>query len=127
MLRSRLSAAMCSGDAPQVLDQRQAEHDRDRPQLSQRERGNGLVGLHEAPDARHVHPPIDVRDQLEHDVVTARETRRSPVQEPRQLPAVCSGKVPAGQSNLLLDQVEIVEEPLACWRDPAFCDHGRRD
>ena len=115
------------GDAPQVLDQRQAEHDRDRPQLAQRERSDGLVGGHEAAESRHVHAPVDVRDQLEHDVITARVSRRWPVQEPGQLPAVRLGQVPPGRSNLLLDQIEIVEEPLAGRSDPSFCHDGRRD
>ena len=35
------------GDAPQVLDQRQAKHDRNGPQLSERERRDGLVGRHD--------------------------------------------------------------------------------
>ena len=91
------------------------------------ERGDGLVGRHEAAEAGRVHAAVDVRDQLEHDVVTARVSRRWPVQQTGQLPAVCPGQVPAGRSNLFLDQIEIVEQPLAGRRDPSFCHDGRRD
>ncbi len=114
------------GDPPQVLDQRQPEHDRDRPQLSQRERGDGLVGRREAAEARHVHPPVNVREQLEHDVISTRVPRRRPVQQPGQLATVSSREVPTGRPNLLLDQIEIVEEPLARRCDPSFCHDGRR-
>ena len=63
-------------DPTQVLDQRQPQHDRDRPQFAELERRDFLVGGDEAAQAFGVHPPVAVRDRVERDVVDARQSRR---------------------------------------------------
>ena len=40
------------------------------------------------------------------------------IDQPRQLPAVATGQVPAGQSDLLLDEIVVVEQPGFCRHDP---------
>ena len=99
--------------APQVLDQSQAEHDRHRPQLSELQWGDGLVGSDEAVEADGVHSPIDVSNQVQSDAVGPRVSRRRAVPQPRQLPAVRLRQMPPGRPDLLLDQIKIVQQPLA--------------
>ena len=52
------------GDAAQVLDQRQPQHDRDRPQLAEQQRLHALVGRHEAAQDAAADAAVAVRDQL---------------------------------------------------------------
>ena len=115
----------CS-DAPEILDQRQAQHDGDGPQFAQRQDGHRLVGRHEAAETFRIHPSIAVRDRLMRDVVHARQPGRRPVQQARQLPAVALRQVPLGHADLFFDQVEVVEEPFPGRRDPAVRIDRRR-
>ena len=45
----------------------------------------------------------------------------------RQLPAVAAGQMPAGQGDLLLDEIEVVEQPGLCRHDPLSRGGGRGD
>ena len=118
-MRSILSAAIRAADAPEILDQRQAQHDRDRPQLAQLEGGDRLVGGDETAEAFRIDPSVAVRDRFERDVVHARKPGRWAVRQARQLPAVPLGQVSLGRADLLFDQIEIIEQPFAGRRDPA--------
>ena len=113
-------------DAPQILDQRKAQHDGDGPQFAQRQDGHRLVGRHETAEAFRVHPPIAVRDRFMRDVVHARKSCRRSVQQARQFPAVPFRQVPLGRADLLFDQIEVVEEPFPGRRDPSVRLDRRR-
>ena len=106
-------------DAAQVLDQRQAQHDGDRPQLAQPEGSDRLVGRHEAAQTFRVHPTVAMRNGLQRDVVHARTPGRRAVSQARQFPAVTLRQVPLGGANLLFDQIEIIEQPFPGRRDAA--------
>ena len=110
-------------DTAQVLDQRQPQHDGNGPQLAERQRRHRLVGGHETRQAFGVDPAVPVGDRLEREVVHTRQAGRRAVREPRQFAAVPLGQVPPGRANLLLDEVEVVEEPLGCRCDASV----RRD
>ena len=110
-------------DAAEILDQRQAQHDRDGPQFAQLEGGDRLVGRDEPAEIFRVHPAIAVSDDLQREVVHARLPGRGAVQQAWQFPAVTLGQVPLGGANLFFDQIKIIEQPFPGWRDPA----GRRD
>ncbi len=113
--------------APQVVDQCQPEHDRHRPQLAQLQRRHFLVGSDEAADGFRIDPAIAMRDRLQGQVVHARQSGRRPLRQRRQLLAVGLGQMPARGVDLLLDQVEVVQQPLACRRDPhVVLDHARK-
>ncbi len=102
------------GDAAQILDQRQAEHDRNRPQLAQFERDDGLIGRarscgdclrrscrrHARSIPGQCRTPGDSRPPT-------RSIRRG------KLLAVHPWKMPAGGADLLFDQIEIIEQPFA--------------
>jgi hypothetical protein len=99
-------------DPPQVLDEGEAQHDRDRPQLAHLERRDRLVGGDEARETLGVDAAVAVGDRLEGEVVDARQPGRGPFRQARQLAAVALRQMPLGRADLLLDQVEIVEQPL---------------
>ena len=112
------------GNASQILEQRQPQHDRDGPQLTGRERRHLLIGRDEAAEAVRVQAAVAVRDRFEGDVVDPRQTGRRAVSEAWQFAFVARRKVPPGRADLLLDQVEVVEQPLARRRDSAVAVHG---
>ena len=87
------------------------------PQLAQRQWRHRLVRGEESGEALGIDLPVAVRDGLERNVVHARQTGRGPACELRQLPAVAPGEVASRRADLLLDQVEIVEQPFAGRRD----------
>ena len=114
-------------DAAKVLDQGQPEHDGDRPELAESEGGHGLVCLDERGEDVKVDAPVVVRDQLAGDVVDAGEPGERSALEDREPPAVPEREVTPGGPDLLLDQVEVVEQPLARRRDPAILLERGRD
>ena len=107
-------------DATQILDYRQPQHDRNRPQFAELERGDALVGRHEASERLRIDPPVAVRDALQRDVVDPGPARRGPLCKAREFAAVAFGKVALGGPDLLFDEVEIVEQPIASRCDPAL-------
>ncbi len=107
-------------DAAQVLDQRQPQHDRNGPQLAQLERRHRLVGRHETGEALRVDPAVAVGDRLEREVVDARKPGGGSLRQAGKLAAVPLGQVPLGRADLLVDQVEVVEQPFRGGRDAAI-------
>ncbi len=101
-------------DAAKILDQRQPQHDRDGPQFSQLEIGDRLVGCDETPETLGIDPAISVGDRLQGDVINPRKAGGRASREQRQFAAVALGKMALGRADLLLDQVEIIVQPLAC-------------
>ena len=77
-----------------------------------------MVGGHEAAQGVGVDPAIAMRDRLERDVVYARLTRRRTEPQARKLPDIATRQMPLGGTNLLFDEMEVVEQPLAGRRDP---------
>ena len=57
--------------------------------------------------------PFGVRDQLDRYFVDARESRERAARELGQLPVVALRQVCADLADVLLDDVEVVEEPFA--------------
>jgi hypothetical protein len=108
-------------DAPEILDERQAQHDGHGPQFAQIQDGDGLVGCYEAAETLRIHPSVAVRDGLQGDVVYARKASRGAAHQARQLPAEPLRQMPPGHADLLFDQIEVVEEPVPGWSDAAVC------
>ena len=114
------------GHAAQVLEQGQPQHDRDGPQLAHGERRHRLVGRDKAAEAVSVQAAVPVRDRLERDVVDPRQPGRRAFGQARQLAAVARREVAPRGPNLLLDQVVVVEQPLAGGRDAPIVVHRLR-
>jgi hypothetical protein len=85
------------GDPPQVLDQREPQHDRERPQLAEQQRLRGLVRRDEAAQRTAADLAVAVRDRLQREVVDARQAGAVAVhrrqREARQLAAVAARQV----------------------------------
>ena len=105
-------------NAAQVLNQGEAKHDRNRPQLAERERFDFLVGTHETADRVLVDAAVAVRNRIQRDVVHARQSRRCAALQTRQLPAVAFRKMPPCGADLLVDQIQIIEQPFAGGSNP---------
>ena len=110
----------------EVLQQGEPQHDRDGPQLADAERGHRLVGGDEAAEAADIQAAVAVRNRLEGDVVDPRQSGRWTVGQARQFTAVASREVPPRRPDLLLDQIEVVEQPFSRRRDPAVGIDGVR-
>lgn len=105
------------GHPLEVFDHAEPQHDGDRPQFAEFQRGGPLVGRHKRAERPDVHLGIHVRDQLQHQVVNPREPRGWTRHEARQFPAVALGQVAAREVNLLLDEVKIIQQPFRRRRD----------
>ncbi len=114
-------------DAPQVLEQGQAQHDRDRPQLAELERLRRLIRAHVSQERVPIDAPMRVRDELQRQLVDPRRARHAPVREARQLAAVGPRQVPARDPDLLVDDVVVVDEPLGRGRELPTSHQRRRE
>jgi hypothetical protein len=112
--------------APQVLDQRYAQRDRDRPQLADRQRLNALVGAHEAAQYLRIEAAVGMRDEGPGHAENPRIPGERPACELRQLAVVAWRQIVADLADLLFDEVVVVEQPLGGRRNgPPFADRAR--
>ena len=87
--------------AAQVFDQRQPQHDRDRPQLAQVQRRHALVRGQETAQAVEVDASVAVRNRFQRNVVDAREARRGDPRRGVATPgcsSAASGASPCGSA-----------------------------
>ena len=107
-------------EAAEVLDEEDPQADRDRPQLADRQRLDLLVGAHHAPQALRVEAAVRVRDVGPGETEDPRVAREVALGELGELAVVVRGQVVADLAELLVDDVEVVDEPLGGRRDRAF-------
>jgi hypothetical protein len=111
--------------APQVLHEHDAQRDRHRPQLADRQRLNALVGAHESAQQRGIEAAVGVRDEGPGHAEDARIAGEGPAGELRQLAVVAGRQIVADLADLLVDQVEVVDQPFGRRRHgPALADRG---
>ena len=108
------------GDPSQVLDEQDAQADGDRPQLAGRQRLHLLVGAHHPPQALGIEPAVGVGDvrprQPEHAWISV-EVAAGKL---RELPVVVGREVVADLADLLVDDREVVDQPLGRRCDRAL-------
>src|SRR5581483_2774210 len=107
-----LGAKDLRGQPAKSLDQRQPQHDRNRPELADRERRDVLIGIHEAPQNVLIEPSGRVRDEVVGDDVHPRVAPPASVRQRRQLVVVLARKISTDFLDLRADDVVIVAEPL---------------
>jgi hypothetical protein len=116
-----VALAAAPGDAlgheVEVFDEREAQHDGHGPELAERKGMDGLVGADEAGEVFGIDLAVAVADEFHDDIVDAGKAAAGAVPEAGQFAAVAGGQVGAGQFDLLLDEVVVVEQPLAGGRD----------
>ena len=108
------------GEAAEVLDEEDAEADRDRPELADRQRLDLLVGAHHAPQALRVETAVGVGDVRPGDTEDPRVAREMALRQLGQLAVVARGQVVADLAELLVDDGEVVDQPFGGRRDRAF-------
>ena len=106
--------------AAEVLDQEDAQGDRGRPQFADGQRLDFLVGAHHAPQALRVEAAVGVRDVGPGETEHSRVAGERPLGQLRQLAVVVRRKVVADLAQLLVDDREVVDQPLGRRRDRAF-------
>ena len=84
----------------QVLDQRELEHDRPRPELADGQRRHALVAVEELRQLRHVEPAVAVTQQLDGNRVDARIAGLLARGQRRQLLVELPGQVLADPDDL---------------------------
>ena len=101
------------GDAAQVFDERQPQHDRNRPQFADRQRCRALIGGDEAREIFDGEAAVAVCDGFQRDVVHAGKSGRRAARQARQFPAIAFRQMTLREPYLFFDQVEIIEQPFA--------------
>ncbi len=100
------------GDPPEVLDQCQAEHRRHGPELTDIHRGDRLEGLDVPADPGLVQAAVGVRHQRQGQSKDARVAGQRAVGQLGQLRVVAARQVVLDLVEGVLDDVEIIGEPL---------------
>ena len=103
--------------SPDVLDETEPQHRRNRPELAHSERRDPLILAHEQRDVIERDVAFGVRDQLDRYFVHARIIRQRAVRELRQLLIVAAREIRSYLPDVLLHDVVIVEQPLAGGAD----------
>ena len=111
----------------QIFQQRQLQHDGKSPQFAQLQGFNGLVGGDELGHVIAVDPTVHVGNQLQRQIINTRKSSRVTRSQTWQLPAVAAREMSTRLPNLLLDQIEIVEQPGFGRYDPLARRSGCRD
>ncbi len=108
------------GEAAEVLDEEDPQADRDRPELADRQRLHPLVGAHHAPQALRVEAAVRVCDVGPGETQDPRVAREMALGQLGELAVVVRRQVVADLAELLVDDVEVVDEPLGGRRDRPF-------
>ena len=115
------------GRPAQILDQHDAQRDRHRPELADRQRGDPLVGAQERAEEMRLEAAVGVRDDGPGHAVHARIAGERPVHQLRQLAVVAARQIVADLADLLLDDVHVVDEPFRRGRGHALVADAGRD
>ena len=119
--------ADANADTPQVFDQRQAQHDRDGPQLAQIQDLFALVGCDEAAQRAAAESSVAMRDGLQCQVIDPRHRTTGLADarcgKPRQLAAVARRQMAPRDADFFGNQVLVVEQPFGSGRDRLPCSH----
>ena len=101
----------------QVLDQRELQHARPRPQLADRQRRDPLVAVQELDQLLAIETAVAVPDQFDRNRVDARLAAVLARGQRRQRARIGARQVPADVGDLGGDQMKVVEEPVGRRHD----------
>ncbi len=100
------------GEPAQLVDQRDPQHDRDRPQLADVEGDAALVGADVADERLQVEASGRVRHEIPRQREDARVAGVLPAGQLRQLEVVLARQILADGAHLILDDVVVVSQPV---------------
>ena len=101
-----------SREAAEVFDERQAQHDRNRPQLSDGQRRHVLVRVRKAAQRLLIEAAGRVGHEIPREHVDPRITTPASPGQGRQFLVVLAGKIAADLEQLRTDDVVVVPEPF---------------
>ncbi len=104
-------------EAAEVVDEKDAEADRDRPQLADRQRLDLLVGAHHATQDLGIEAAVGVGDVGPREPQHPRIAGEMASGQLGELAVVVRRQVVVDLAELLVDDVEVVDEPLGGRRD----------
>ncbi len=106
------------GEAAEVLHENDAQRDRQRPQLTDRERLHFLIGAHEPLQRIRIEAAVGVRDVRPCDTIYAREPLVRSTGQRRQFAIKPDRQVVANFAQLLVHNKEVVDQPLGGRSNP---------
>ena len=109
---ARAAAEHLVGQPPEVLEQDEPEHRRHGPELADRQRGDRLERVDEPGDPRLVEPAVGVRHQGQRQREDAGVSLERLDGQLGQLGVVARGQVLLDLAEDVVDDVEVVDEPL---------------
>ena len=112
--------------AAEILHQDDAQGDGDRPELADQERLDPLIGGDEAAEHLLVETAVRMGDEGPGQAEDAGIAGQRPVRQLGQLAIEARGKIAPDLADLVLDDVEIVDQPFGRRRDRIVVA-GRRD
>ena len=115
------------GEAPQILDQDDAQRDGHRPQFADGERLHLLIGVQEARQHVGIEAAVGVGHEGPCHAEDARISGKRPGGELGKLAVIAGRKVGADLADLLLDQMIIVDQPFRGGGDGAALVNGAGD
>ena len=104
-------------EAAEVVDEKDADADRDRPELADRQRLDLLIRAHHAAQDLGIEAAVGVRDVGPREAHHPRIAGEMAARQLRELAVVARGQVVVDLAELLVDDVEVVDEPLGRRRD----------
>ena len=120
---SRAALDQLLGQAAQVLDQRELERARPRPQLADAERRDGLIGVDEPLQPLDVESRIAVAEEFHGHGVDACRAGVLAGGQLRKFAVIASREVVPDLAHLGFNQVEVVEQPFRGGRDRLAAPH----
>ena len=105
------------GQTAHVLDQDDAQGDRDGPKLADHQRLDLLIGLDKALEDRAGHQAVGVGNIGPGQAKDPRVARERTVGELRQLTVIARRQVVMDLAQLLFHEVEVVQQPFGCRGD----------
>ena len=101
---------------PEIFHERDPERNRDRPDLADRERGDGLERAHESYERLYIEKAVEMRDERQRDRIYARIAGELARPDLRQFSVIFFREILANLANLVLDHMEVVDEPFRSRR-----------
>ena len=126
-LAHRAPAHDTLGQAPEVLHQHDAQRDGYRPQLTDHQWLHALVGVHESTEHLGVEAAVGMRHEGPGDSVDSRIPGQWPLGQLGQLPIEPGREIVADLPQLLVDDVEVVDEPFGRRNDRPLLTDGVGD
>ena len=109
--------------SPEVLDERELEHARPRPELADRQRRHALIAVQKLRELLAIEAAVAVADDLHGDRVDTGFARVPPGGQPRQVAEKAGGQVRPDVGDFRCDEMKVVEQPLRRRADELAVAH----